>query len=163
MNGQLNLMKVHGIDVRLDIWSVVCSSVTYLSQKIGWLATRWTVIAESPDGAGTFVFVHTCQEALWPTYRLHSGSKCLFPERKKNGPERVGNPQTDVVSGCRLHVSLPLRPISTFTKFCLLSGATFNFGTEYNKKLNSVALVRERTILTERPPPVGEVSANFCG
>jgi len=31
------------------------------------------------------------------------------------------------------------------------------------KKLNSVALVRERTIPTERPPQVGEVSANFCG
>ena len=30
-------------------------------------------------------------------------------------------------------------------------------------KLNSVALVRERTIPTERPPPVGEVSAHFCG
>ena len=30
-------------------------------------------------------------------------------------------------------------------------------------KLNSVALVRERTIPTERPPPVDEVSANFCG
>jgi len=30
-------------------------------------------------------------------------------------------------------------------------------------KKNSVALVRERTIPTERPPPVGEVSANFCG
>jgi hypothetical protein len=28
-------------------------------------------------------------------------------------------------------------------------------------KLNSVALVRERTIPTERPPPVGEVSANL--
>ena len=28
-------------------------------------------------------------------------------------------------------------------------------------KLNSVALVRGRTIPTERPPPVGEVSANF--
>ena len=28
---------------------------------------------------------------------------------------------------------------------------------------NSVALVRERTIPTDRPPPVGEVSANFCG
>jgi hypothetical protein len=27
----------------------------------------------------------------------------------------------------------------------------------------SVALVRERTIPTERPPLVGEVSANFCG
>jgi hypothetical protein len=30
-------------------------------------------------------------------------------------------------------------------------------------KLNSMALARERTIPTERPPPVGEVSANFCG
>jgi len=30
-------------------------------------------------------------------------------------------------------------------------------------KLNSVALVCERTIPIERPPPVGEVSANFCG
>jgi len=28
---------------------------------------------------------------------------------------------------------------------------------------NSVALVRKRTIPTERPSPVGEVSANFCG
>ena len=28
---------------------------------------------------------------------------------------------------------------------------------------NSVALICERTIPTERPPPVGEVSANFCG
>jgi hypothetical protein len=30
-------------------------------------------------------------------------------------------------------------------------------------KINSMALVRERTIPTERPPSVGEVSANFCG
>jgi hypothetical protein len=35
--------------------------------------------------------------------------------------------------------------------------------TSHRTKLNSVALVRERTIPTERPPPVGEVSANFCG
>jgi hypothetical protein len=28
---------------------------------------------------------------------------------------------------------------------------------------NTAALVREQTILTERPPLVGEVSANFCG
>jgi len=35
-------------------------------------------------------------------------------------------------------------------------------GTATIKK-NSVALVRTRTIPTERPPPVGEVSANFCG
>jgi hypothetical protein len=30
-------------------------------------------------------------------------------------------------------------------------------------KTNSVAFVRERTILTEGPPLVGEVSADFCG
>jgi hypothetical protein len=36
--------------------------------------------------------------------------------------------------------------------------------SEFHKMniINSVALVRERTIPTERPPPVGEVSANFC-
>jgi len=33
---------------------------------------------------------------------------------------------------------------------------------ELDKMKLSVALVRERTIPTERPPPVGEVSANFC-
>jgi hypothetical protein len=31
----------------------------------------------------------------------------------------------------------------------------------YKKKLNSVVLVRKRTILTERPQPVDEVNANF--
>ena len=36
-----------------------------------------------------------------------------------------------------------------------------NAGDDYIKY--SVALVRERTIPTERPPPVDEVSANFCG
>jgi hypothetical protein len=36
--------------------------------------------------------------------------------------------------------------------------------TNFTKlKLNSVALVRKRTIPTERPPLVGEVSANFSG
>ena len=49
------------------------------------------------------------------------------------------------------------------------SGRTMTLGltqplTEMSKtKLNSVALARERTIPTERPPPLGEVSANFCG
>jgi hypothetical protein len=47
---------------------------------------------------------------------------------------------------------------------------TYNFAIVYDNKylgkilrFNSVALVRDRTIPTERPPPVGEVSANFCG
>jgi hypothetical protein len=33
--------------------------------------------------------------------------------------------------------------------------------THTHTKLNSVASVRKRTIPTERPPPVSEVSANF--
>jgi hypothetical protein len=32
----------------------------------------------------------------------------------------------------------------------------------YKKKLNSVAVVRKRTIPTERPPLVGEVSVKLC-
>jgi hypothetical protein len=35
--------------------------------------------------------------------------------------------------------------------------------TYLSTKLNSMIWVRERTTPTERPPPVGEVIANFCG
>jgi hypothetical protein len=34
---------------------------------------------------------------------------------------------------------------------------------QQKQKKNSVALVRKRAIPTERPPLVGEVTANFCG
>jgi hypothetical protein len=36
-------------------------------------------------------------------------------------------------------------------------------GKYIQKQINSVALVRKRTIPIERPPIVGEVSANFFG
>ena len=44
-------------------------------------------------------------------------------------------------------------------------GSTWVFNYKYVFILfhSSVSLVRERTIPTERSPPVGEVSANFCG
>ena len=62
----------------------------------------------------------------------------------------------------------------TIFKINVLHGAVFYFRITGPKSLsdyhsdayffcNSVALVRTRTILTERPPPVGEVSTNFCG
>jgi hypothetical protein len=35
--------------------------------------------------------------------------------------------------------------------------------TKQTNKTSSVAWVREQTIPDERPPLVGEVSANFCG
>jgi hypothetical protein len=43
---------------------------------------------------------------------------------------------------------------------CVSFLPTRSGGAEYKEKLNSVALVRKR-IPTERPPLVGEVSANF--
>jgi hypothetical protein len=42
------------------------------------------------------------------------------------------------------------------------NAATTTTTTNNNNNNNSVALVRERTIVTERPSLVGEVSANFC-
>jgi hypothetical protein len=41
------------------------------------------------------------------------------------------------------------------------SSVTWVSQTDPKTKLNSMALVRERTIPTERPPPVGKISANF--
>ena len=54
------------------------------------------------------------------------------------------------VTDCELNISTMLE-------------ITRNVCLEILTKLNSVALVRKRTIPTERPPPVGEVSANFFG
>jgi hypothetical protein len=47
---------------------------------------------------------------------------------------------------------MPVILLKINVKFCVY---------KKEKKLNSVVLVSERTILTERPPLVGEVSANF--
>jgi hypothetical protein len=49
-------------------------------------------------------------------------------------------------------------PLHIATYLCLI-----NLYLETKIKLNSVACVRERTMPIERPPLVGEVSANFCG
>jgi len=46
---------------------------------------------------------------------------------------------------------------------CFSAQFTIGAVCRVNVILNSVALVRTRTIPTERPPPVGEVTANFCG
>ena len=65
----------------------------------------------------------------------------------------------ETLTGSRLVKRFPAfygipRFITTFTSARHLSPIV-------TTKLNPVALVRERTIPTERPPPVGEVSANF--
>jgi hypothetical protein len=47
--------------------------------------------------------------------------------------------------------------------FCLIVKRGLSLQGRTQVKLNSVALVRKRTMPTERPPLVDEVSANFCG
>jgi hypothetical protein len=82
-----------------------------------------------------------------------------------------------VVSTCSIeHPGFisPARPLGLFKrstcmalykKFCGTSTQQWLLWQvpEAIKKLNSVAWVRERTMPTERPPLVGELSANFCG
>jgi hypothetical protein len=54
------------------------------------------------------------------------------------------------------------RTASQLCELCTEHGGS-QLETKTNKQTNSVALVRRRTIPTERPPLLGEVSANFCG
>jgi hypothetical protein len=61
------------------------------------------------------------------------------------------------------HVFLNLLSEARINLSCSVFLPALKPQTVFYSKLNSVALVRERTIPTERPPPVGEVSANFCG
>jgi hypothetical protein len=78
---------------------------------------------------------------------------------------------TVVLVGYSQHCLLRVRNVSckvagslgTFTDLEYSSGF-LNPHTQTNKKTtNSVALVRDRSIATERPPLVGEGSANFWG
>ena len=83
----------------------------------------------------------------------------FYPRREK----KVGN-KDKFVRAVKWDVSLiaQLYEIQDYRKALSVISCT-DFRHKRSIKKNSVALVRERTIPTERPPPVGEVSANFCG
>ena len=66
--------------------------------------------------------------------------------------------------GKQVHFSAVSRlPLEVFSLNFIPRTLQHALKTMYVSSHNSVALVRERTIPTEPPPPVGEVSANFCG
>jgi hypothetical protein len=50
-----------------------------------------------------------------------------------------------------------------YIKLQASQGLSGGYSEDTTNKTNSVALVRKRTIPTERPPFVGEVSVNFNG
>jgi hypothetical protein len=72
----------------------------------------------------------------------------------------------EILYGAAIY-SLLFSILATFTDYFITLHNTINGLLRVyhipKTKLNSVALVRERTIPTERPPLVGEVSANVCG
>jgi hypothetical protein len=65
----------------------------------------------------------------------------------------------DLITG-KILEELPIIGTKYLTQ---LFNATLLLNYFPKKKLNSMVLVRERTIPTERPPLVGEVIANLCG
>jgi hypothetical protein len=69
-------------------------------------------------------------------------------------------PFTRLCKCTRLHVFHPTTDLTIYLPTCLPT-CTFLFLYLSIKKTNSAALVRKRTIPTERPPLVGEVSANL--
>jgi hypothetical protein len=75
-----------------------------------------------------------------------TGNENLYENNNDNG----------VMSGTLCHVKKILQPKLKCIQFVTNQKCTWTL-------TNSVALVRERTIPTERPQLVGEVSANFCG
>jgi hypothetical protein len=57
----------------------------------------------------------------------------------------------------------PTEPFMKLIQELFVPGTLILRNPSLYTELNTVALVRKRTIPTERPPLVGEVSANFCG
>jgi hypothetical protein len=74
---------------------------------------------------------------------------------------------TEVEHGWCISMTTLLPPVSPLSRWCWI----FNISQPYRppgpvieiSNNNYMDLVRERTILTEWPPLVGEISANFCG
>jgi len=75
-----------------------------------------------------------------------------------------------IIAICSILVLLLVQPVLLYQALRYRSTTNRNIRTwlvyvsssiEKKTKLNSVALVHERTIPTERPPSVGEVCANF--
>jgi hypothetical protein len=87
-------------------------------------------------------------------FRITEGETCTC----KKGPQTVGH--------LLLECDIPTTARSRLKKHITTKGDNWPVSNDKlttKTKLNSVSLVRERTIPTERRPLVGEVSANFCG
>jgi hypothetical protein len=74
------------------------------------------------------------------------------------GTGRQAKHRTEVVMTCP-----PFRIVARLRALIKRDSEMINFSWHETYNKNFAALVHEPTIPTERPPPVGKVSANFCG
>jgi hypothetical protein len=75
---------------------------------------------------------------------------------------RVYQPRSNLVKDENGDLLADSHHILNSWKNCFFQLLIVHRASDVKLKLNSVALVRKRTIPTERAPLVGEVSAKFC-
>ena len=85
------------------------------------------------------------------------------PPREESGPSKRKIPPPLSKGGPATNVYAKSGRLAVSYRVSWDWSGRINFNNRQIIVKNSVALVRERTIPTERPPPVDEVSTNFCG
>jgi len=129
----------------------------YLLCCVDWLEACWCYVA----GLSVGDVVSECR-----LNHCSSGSACTrIPHHQQPIPlHNTSTPQVRYVQ--LMHIDTETyhtQTCSRTTGHHTVAGTHSLRATQTNKQTNSVALVLTRTIPTERPPPVGEVSANYCG
>jgi hypothetical protein len=101
------------------------------------------------------------QQYLWPfsDLKLLCFDTVLYLKCNKRLPS-IYAPEAEITAQRFRIFGIPKLQIAMSAYFTKISYVIGHEGV--TQPTNSVALLRERTIPTERPPLVGEVSANFC-
>jgi hypothetical protein len=156
--------------------STVCVNCEYLRSLRSWPWILWDMTPCSlVDVYGNFT-VASCRHMLplllwtWKRHFLRNVSMHLPLSKTSHTRRQYCSswecneistntfPWSESTRYTRVHTSTLCSP------FCRIICISMCFYIiTVNDKLNSVVWVRERTIPTERPPLVGEVSASFCG
>ena len=140
---------------------VRCRTAGYASRKNEYIIFRPSRRGR-PNPIPTLILIFWTPRVLYshPTRIWYNLPHCLSRKRKEGS---IWKSRNDLC-----HTSNWITRIRSMSTSHIVSGnrcwhTSILYVSNNNYcRTNSVALVREWTIPTERPPPVGEVSANFC-